>query len=86
MGNFLQAISRGYSAIANANGPDRFAVEDKPVRCPHCSNETFVEGEVLLNTVGMTFFGLAWANKTASTLLCAECDRIEWFAQKPVRR
>jgi hypothetical protein len=85
MGNFFQALQRGFKAMAKANGPGKFEIEGKPVRCHHCGNETFAEGEALLNTVGMTFFGLDWANKTASTLMCAACGRIEWFGQKPSR-
>ena len=86
MVQFFNAIRRGFKAVADANGPGKYEVESKLVRCPHCGNEIFAEGEALLNTVGMTFLGLDWANKTASTLMCATCGRIEWFGQKPSRK
>jgi predicted nucleic-acid-binding Zn-ribbon protein len=85
MAKFFDAVRRGFKAMADANGPGRFAVEGKAVTCPHCGHDTFAEGSILLNTVGMTFFGLDWANRTASTLMCAQCGRIEWFGQKPER-
>jgi predicted nucleic-acid-binding Zn-ribbon protein len=71
--------------VAELNGPGKFEVEGKAVKCSHCGAETFAEGEALLNTVGMTFFGLDWANKTATTLMCSVCGRIEWFGQKPTK-
>jgi DNA-directed RNA polymerase subunit RPC12/RpoP len=85
MGNFFNGLKRAFRALAEGTGPGRYEVEGRPVRCPHCGHETFAEGEAMLNTVGMTFFGLDWANRTASTLMCAECGRIEWFGQKPAR-
>ena len=85
MGNFFKALKRGFTAMTDASGPGRYEVEGKPVRCPHCGQETFAEGEALLSTVGMTFIGLDWTNRTASTLMCAHCGRIEWFGQKPTR-
>jgi hypothetical protein len=57
VGNFFQAIQRGFKAAAGELGPGRFEVEGKPLRCPHCGDDTFAEGEVLLSTVGMTFVG-----------------------------
>jgi len=85
MGSFFSALKRGFKALAEATGPGAYEVEGKPVRCSHCGDDTFAEGSVLLNTVGMTFIGLDWANRTASTLMCAQCGRIEWFGQKPTR-
>lgn len=86
MGHFFKALKGALKAAAAEAGPGQYEVEGKLVRCPHCGQETFAEGEALLNTMGMTFVGLAWANRTASTLLCAQCGRIEWFGQKPTRR
>ena len=85
MGSFFNGIKRAVQSLAEGPGPDRYEVEDKPVRCPHCGHDRFAEGEAMLNTVGMTFIGLDWANRTASTLMCAECGRIEWFGQKPMK-
>lgn len=83
MGKFFDALTRGFDA--GSGGPQRFALEGKTIRCPHCGNDTFAEGRAQLNTAGMTFFNLDWANRSAVTLACAECGRIEWFMQEPER-
>jgi hypothetical protein len=31
----------------------------------------------------MTFLNLDWANRTAATLTCTSCGRIEWFLADP---
>lgn len=85
MGSFFNGLKRAAKAMAEGAGPDRYEVESKLVRCPHCGHDRFAAGEALLNTVGMTFVGLDWANRTASTLMCDECGRIEWFGQKPIK-
>lgn len=85
MSSFMNGLRSAYKTLTVEFGPGRYTVEDKPVRCPHCGGEEFAEGEALLNTTGMTFLNLDWANKSASTLMCAVCGRIEWFGQKPTR-
>ena len=34
-------------------------------------------------TAGLTFFNLDWANRSAATLTCTSCGRIEWFLADP---
>jgi predicted nucleic-acid-binding Zn-ribbon protein len=85
MDNFWKALKRGAKAAVDSFGPGEYVVEGKSVTCPHCGNQEFTEGSAQLNTAGMTFVGLDWANKSAYTLLCSKCGRIEWFMQKPKR-
>ena len=68
-----------------AEGPEgeRFTVAGKPVGCSHCAHDRFVEGRAQLNTAGMTFFNLDWANRSAATLACTRCGHIEWFLEDP---
>jgi hypothetical protein len=76
------------SASAMTSGPsgDKFEVAGLPVRCAHCRGELFVEGRALLNTAGMSFLNLDWANRSAATLACVACGRIEWFLADPEER
>ena len=37
----------------------------------------------LMNTVGMSFAGLDWANMTATTLMCDDCGLVHWFGEAP---
>jgi predicted nucleic-acid-binding Zn-ribbon protein len=85
VGNFWKALKAGAKATAESLGPGQYIVQDKQVSCSHCSNNTFTEGSAQLNTAGMSFIGFDWANKSATTLLCSECGRIEWYINKPKR-
>ena len=60
-----------------------YEAEGKTVTCPHCGNIHFSEGTAMLNTPGLTFIGLDWANRSATVLICKQCSRIEWFLKKP---
>jgi predicted nucleic-acid-binding Zn-ribbon protein len=75
--------------IDNRPDPDHddgeFMAMGKQVICPHCNNRSFRFRNAQLNTPGMTFFGLDWANRTASVLVCASCSRIEWYMDAPER-
>lgn len=83
MGNFFTAVKRGVQAMGDAPSGEPFTVAGKRVVCPHCSCDRFVEGRAQLNTAGMTFLNLDWANRSAATLTCTSCGRIEWFLADP---
>ena len=85
MGKYIKALKRAAKATTDSLGPGQYAVDAKKVTCPHCGNQEFSEGSAQLNTAGMTFIGFDWANKSAHTLLCSKCGRIEWFMQNPKR-
>lgn len=38
-----------------------------------------------MNTKGMTFFRMDWANEEATALVCTTCSHIAWFMKKPSR-
>lgn len=83
MGKFFTAVQRGVQAMGEAPAGDRYTVAGKAVVCLHCSHDRFVEGRAQLNTAGLTFFNLDWANRSAATLTCTSCGRIEWFLADP---
>ena len=86
MGSFLNALKAGVQGFKTANDPAEFSVAGREVRCPHCGERTFTPGSALLNSRGRSAFNLDWADPLAWILVCAECGRIEWFAQEPVER
>ncbi|GAA3138376.1 hypothetical protein GCM10010466_31650 [Planomonospora alba] len=49
------------------------------LQCDTCRNETFEYHRWKLQTTGMTFMGLDWANRDATCFVCTECRRIHWF-------
>ena len=65
---------------------DGYSVAGLPVMCAHCKQDRFVEGRAQLNTAGMSFMNLDWANRSAATLTCTACGRIEWFLTDPEER
>lgn len=56
-------------------------VKGRAVRCPLCNHEWFWERKVLLNSRGMTFFGLDWANREARAMVCDDCGHILLFSR-----
>ena len=56
-----------------------FRVEGKPVVCPQCANVLFHDRKVSLNSAFSEMFNLAWTDRQAQVLMCANCSRMEWF-------
>ena len=93
MGKFFTALKRGAQAMAegveveadekDATSGEKFVVAGKPVRCTHCSHDRFEEGRAQLHTAGLTFLNVEWLNRSAATLACPRCGRIEWFVEDP---
>ncbi len=86
MKKFFSAVAAGAKAMSSGPSGEPFEVAGKPVRCPHCGGERFVEGRAQLNSAGLTFLNLDWANRSAATLACVECGRLEWFLTDPEER
>lgn len=47
--------------------------------CPVCGSTDFWERKTKLNTTGMTFLGLDWANADAINYVCDHCSYMFWF-------
>ena len=77
----LDDFRRGYAG----DETQHYRIAGKPVVCPHCEGQDFDLGSAQLNTAGMTLLNLDWANRSAHTLICVGCSRIEWFLEKPER-
>ena len=77
MARFWKTLGRAAKATVGALWPGSYTVEEKKVICSHCGESEFTEGSAQLNTARMSFVGLDWANKSAYTLLCANCGHIE---------
>jgi hypothetical protein len=61
------------------NEPKPIEVKGHQLRCPVCDNTNFWMRKALLNTAGLTFFNLDWADKSATCFICSECTHIDWF-------
>ena len=51
----------------------------KPLVCLVCENDHFWRREGQLNTAGLSFLGLDWANASALCCICDACGYIHWF-------
>jgi hypothetical protein len=83
MGSFIDAVKAGVKGFKEGTAPLEYTVAGRPVRCPHCGERKFAPGSAMLNTRTRSLFNVDWADPSASLLVCAECGRIEWFAQEP---
>ena len=81
--SFISKLGKGLKGAINAVNSDEYQVNGVKVTCIHCGHNRFEFGDAQLNTAGMTFLNLDWANSTASLLSCKKCSFIMWFAQEP---
>jgi hypothetical protein len=52
----------------------------KPLVCLICGHgDGFVKREVLMNTAGMSWLGLDWANKSGAGAICPRCGFVHTF-------
>lgn len=56
-------------------------ISGRPLICPICANTDFWKRQTLMNTPGMTFFGIEWANRQAVNYVCNRCGYVFWFLQ-----
>jgi hypothetical protein len=78
---FISEFKRAYDK--DSVSEEHFGVAGQIVACSHCGGKDFAEGSALLNSRGLTFLNLDWANQDASLLICRKCSHIEWFLDKP---
>jgi len=52
------------------------------LQCIICKNTKFWTRKSLLNTKGLTFFNLDWANKSATNYICGNCGYVHWFVEQ----
>ncbi|WAC18904.1 hypothetical protein OVA24_16860 [Luteolibacter sp. SL250] len=88
MGKSIRSIGAGLKAAGRSlvTPATRFRVGGVPLVCPLCAHDEFDRRSMLMNTTGMSFFGMDWLNKSACALVCRKCSRIELFADTPDER
>jgi hypothetical protein len=72
-----------YDSTEKVTGAHSFHIQGKNIICPQCGSDRFEMSSALLNTAGMTFFNLDWANRQAAILICTTCTHIQWFLRQP---
>ncbi len=85
MANLGNAFVKAAEAFIDSFGPSEYSAGGKKIVCAQCGGTVFAEGSALLNTTGMTFINLDWADKSATTLACTKCGLVQWYLVKPER-
>jgi len=57
-------------------------VQGNRLVCPICQHSEFWTRTSMMNTKGLTFLDLDWANKTATNYVCDHCGYVMWFLEK----
>ncbi len=57
-------------------------VKGNKLTCPVCKHDKFWHRKTQMNTSGLTFLGLDWANKSATNYICDNCGHVMWFLVK----
>lgn len=62
-----------------ADEAKEYEVVGNRLTCPICDHNRFTMRRSLLNTRGLTFLDLDWANRRATNFVCERCGHILWF-------
>lgn len=65
--------------------PARYSVVGKPIICQHCGNNLFTTRRAQMNTKGLTFLDLDWANPAADVLIFTNCGFLNWFFKSNIQ-
>ncbi|MCX5280795.1 hypothetical protein [Streptomyces sp. NBC_00198] len=68
-----------------AKKPVRAALGDVWLNCQVCKGDLFRERDVLLNSTGMEFMKLAWADESATGLICWRCGYVHLFVNRDIK-
>jgi predicted nucleic-acid-binding Zn-ribbon protein len=63
----------------SAEKASKRTIDGHPLRCPVCAQDRFWKRQTLMNTRGLTFLGVEWANKQAVNFVCDSCGYVMWF-------
>ncbi|GAA0961241.1 hypothetical protein GCM10009550_53530 [Actinocorallia libanotica] len=75
------SLGMGLFKGKKAKGPQRYNLpHGQMLTCLVCRGQFFDRRRYKLNTTGMEFLDLAWANEDATCLVCVNCRHIHWFA------
>ena len=82
IGTALRAFGQG---VTTPFLPGRYTAASKAVVCTHCGHDRFDSQTAVVNTRGLTFFGLDWLDNGATVLACTRCGLVQWFRDPPER-
>lgn len=82
MPNYLNALKRGFAAaVSSATAAHSFSAAGKKIVCLHCGEDKFYRGNALIDRNRL--IETDWVDNEVALLACANCSRLEWFADEP---
>lgn len=72
--------------MTQSKEPTPVEIKGNPLVCPICNNDKFRTRSTLMNTSGLSFLGMDWANKEANNYICSNCGYVYWFFNDPVEK
>lgn len=66
-------------AVPFSERPEVVLPDGRVLGCVVCGGRAFDRREVKLNTTGMSFMNLDWANKSADGAVCRSCGYVHSF-------
>jgi len=58
---------------------ESYKIKGKVLTCRFCKKDKFFYRKTLMNTPGLTIFGLEWLNAEAENYVCENCGYVHWF-------
>src|SRR5262249_48030407 len=55
------------------------------IKCNFCQGDLFRDREVKLNSSGLEFMSLGWANESATGLICWNCGYVHLFVNRDLQ-
>ncbi len=74
----------GPGRLGSASEPTTVDIHDRPFQCQVCRHDFFWRHDAQIHTPGATFFNVEWANRIATTVVCARCGYVHWFLPSAV--
>jgi len=63
----------------------RVSLGEMWITCHVCKSDLFRERGVKLNSTGGEFFNVAWADETATGLICLRCGYVHLFVNRQLQ-
>ncbi|GGY00831.1 hypothetical protein [Streptomyces minutiscleroticus] len=65
--------------------PVRAQLGDTWITCQVCQGDLFRERQIKLNSFGMEFVKMAWADESATGLICWRCGYVHLFVNDGIK-
>jgi DNA-directed RNA polymerase subunit RPC12/RpoP len=76
-----ESLHKEAQSLSETNVSKR-VIDGHELHCPVCQHNEFWKRRTLMNTPGLTFLGMEWANKEADNYVCDSCGHVLWFMRE----